>query len=723
MTVEACPSFLGNAFEHQDKISRTLVDIKNAREARTAEALKIKDEQIRILTEQNNKLLQAIENGEEEISAIQLEKAYVDDENRQLRESNFSVQCQAKVTGAEFEQLKGEAGESDERLKSITNQHAEVLTCLEMEEEQCLRLSTDLNGIQTELRDLKVQHICLVNNANGTQEEAAKTSKKCELQAEEIRILQSEVGVIKLQQSEETMKASVEIESLQEQLRVRKEKQYQLLEKLQNQEAARRKAEDQAATLEEMLQKLHSKSSSSDTQLQLERSSKLSQVDLNKKLTSDNDALLVKNKDITAKMQLMEQDHVRMEVKSRENGDQLREMAEKVFQLLERLKLAELGKTRSLEALRSKEDETYGLKKKISNLVKEHAKGAKQRVQLQNDLEALEDQVRDLKKHSLQLGQRCKEEGRLKVKIDDAKKEGEEKIKTLNSRLSFLLNKLQTDEEAKGRQKDELNSIQTQMETYMSTNRELNQQLNNCTSKAMTFDETLREKEAQLDSTRIKLDALQHLYNEQDEMREEANQREATAGRNDTLAGGRLRFFIDCKPTLGLFLLKAKNSKDRDWLDKNHCNAFMKKTSKSQKKQDLLLQKIAETFGIILTREEEIEKLTADLEEQAGEAEKLSRKLKLIHERLDIEEESKRRTLLKYINAVKASVSLGEEGCEKNREEVGSIGAGKIHLAEVSKTIDAAHLFNNIFAISAYAFHPSDMLRRRRSTCYICNVT
>jgi len=688
--LEACPPSPGNACTiKKEKTPRTLVDIKNAREARTAEALKIKDVQIRILTEQNNKLLEAIEKGEEEINAIELEKAYVDDENRQLRESNFIVQSQAKVNGAEFERLQEEGGERDLQLKIITTQHAEVLKLLESEEDKCSRLSTDMDDVQAELRDLKVEHTCLVDDANSTKEDAANMSKKSELQGEEIRLLRSEVETLKSQRSEEAMKASVEIESLQEQLRVRKEKQYQLLEKLQNQEAARRRAEDQASTMEESLQKLHSKSSSAETKLQLEISSKLSQVDLNKKLTSDNDVLLEKNKEMTANMQKMAQDQVRIEAESRENGEQLREMAEKVFQLLERLKLAELGKTRSLEALRSKEDEAHGLKKKLASLVKDHSKEAKLRVQLQNDQEELENQVRDLKKHTLQLGQRCKEEARLKVKLDDAKREGETKIKTLNSRMSFLLNKLQTDEEAKGRQKEEMNNIQKQMETCMTKNRDLQRQLDTFTSKSMALEESLREKEAQLDSTRIKLDALQQLYSEQDEMREEANEREAMIGSNNnpTLAGGRLRFFIENKPSLGLFVLKAKNAKDRDWLDKNHCNVFMKKASKSQNREDLLLQKVAEAFGIILTREEDNNKLIVDLEGRATELEKLTRKLSFVHERLDIEEESKRRTLLKYINAVKASVSLGEDGCEKNREEVGSIGAGKIHLAEVRKIL------------------------------------
>ena len=48
------------------------------------------------------------------------------------------------------------------------------------------------------------------------------------------------------------------------------------------------------------------------------------------------------------------------------------------------------------------------------------------------------------------------------------------------------------------------------------------------------------------------------------------------------------------------------------------------------------------------------------------------------------EEESKRRILLRYIRAVKASCSLGEPGCEEDRKEVGGVGAGRINLPEVS---------------------------------------
>lgn len=50
---------------------------------------------------------------------------------------------------------------------------------------------------------------------------------------------------------------------------------------------------------------------------------------------------------------------MRMEMESRDSGEQLREMAEKVFQLLERLKLAELAKNKAMEVTHYKRHNRY----------------------------------------------------------------------------------------------------------------------------------------------------------------------------------------------------------------------------------------------------------------------------------------------------------------------------------------------------------------------------
>ena len=120
-------------------------------------------------------------------------------------------------------------------------------------------------------------------------------------------------------------------------------------------------------------------------------------------------------------------------------------MAEKVFQLLERLKLAEIGKTKAVEALRKQQ--LVAQKKKNSRLLKSTMEG-KARVKAELDKKVLVDQIRALKKHNSELSSRCREEVKAKLKEHEDKNKHKKK-RTLGGRLSFLLNKLQSDEEAK----------------------------------------------------------------------------------------------------------------------------------------------------------------------------------------------------------------------------------------------------------------------------------
>ena len=90
-------------------------------------------------------------------------------------------------------------------------------------------------------------------------------------------------------------------------------------------------------------------------------------------------------------------------------------MAEKVFQLLERLKLAELGKTKSVEALKKKEQEVASLKKKNQRLLRESTEEGKKRVRAELDKKVVMDQLTALKRHNKQLSTRCREEVKAKV--------------------------------------------------------------------------------------------------------------------------------------------------------------------------------------------------------------------------------------------------------------------------------------------------------------------
>lgn len=652
----------------------------------TIEALK--DEQARFLSEQNRILLEVVQKRESEISEVELDRRRLLKENKNLQEAKLQAESQFKTIKPEFDRLTEKFNDNENRLKSVSIQHAEVVQLLEDEEEKNSKLSKVLINTESELRNLKVQNDRISNDLKSSQEELQRCQKHGQLQSEEIQLLRKDLEIVKNQQKEENLRSCVELESLQEQLGVRKEKQYQLLEKLQYHEGARIQAETRFASMEDNIRQLELKLSSTENQLQIEINSKVTQEEYNTKLRSENLSLLEKNKDSISIVQKMEKDHLRMEAAARESGEQLREMAEKVFQLLERLRLAELGKKRSLEALRSKEEECNGLKRKYDSIEKEYSKQSRLRMQIESEKSALDDQVRMLKKQNVQLGHRCKEEARLKVKVDNQKREAEAKIETLNSRITFLLNKLQTDEQAKTVMDQQMEKMQKMVEEYTEKKLELNCEVESSRGKITELEDRLREKDTEINSMRIKLEALQKVY-EHEEIEADSNTRQVSKGEveDPLLAGGRLRFFVENKSPQGMLMLKAKCPKDREWLEKNQCNIFMKKLSKSQNKLGLSLNKIAETYGIIRTEQEEVEKLTAALENKAADVEKMSRKLAFLHERLSTEEESKRRTLLKYINAVKVSVSVGEPGCERYREEVGKIGAGKVQLPEVRNTI------------------------------------
>lgn len=684
-----------SADEQGGKVApRSLVDIRAAREGRAAEAMKMKDEQIRILTEQNGKLLESIDHAEQEINALQLEKLTIEEENRSLHEKNFEVQSKAQAADGQLEEIRTESSDREKELKIMTAQNTELLRLLEAEEGNNANLAAECEVSRSEARDLKGKYEALINTSKSYEELANKSVREGQLQAEEVRLLRAEVEHLKQQSNEMSMKTTVEIESLQEQLRVRKEKQYQLLEKLQQQEEARRQAEDQVSCMDDRIRELRTKTSETETQLQLEINSKLSQEDANRKLVFDTQALSDENKELTSKWEKSEQERLRLEAEARDSGEQLREMAEKVFQLLERLKLAELGKTRSMEALRTKEQEVHALKKKNTRLINESTKEGKARVKAELDKKVLEDQIRALKKHNAQLGQRCKEEAKLKIREEEERKEAEEKVRTLNGRLSFLLNKVQTDEEEKVVQREDTKKMEGQLQNLAERCETLQKDLDSSEDRNRNLAQKIDLKDEEVQATKIKLEALEQLVNEQEESKEgKENQHLASKGcqQDRPLAGGRLRFFVESKPTLGMVLIKGKCVKDREWLDTTGCNGFLRKALKSQNTQEMLIQKLAELYGSAITQEEDREKIENELKERDEEVERLDKKVDYMHCKLSTEEESKRRTLLRYVNAVKASVSLGEPGSEKDREEVGRVGAGKIRLPEANLTDEEVH--------------------------------
>ena len=121
-----------------------------SRESRASEAIKMKDEQLRILTEQNSQLLRSLDAVEDEANTIQMEKLSLEEENRKLRDQSFEYRNKARSAELAAKKARGELQEKDKQLKIMTDQNSELLRLLESEEAATAKLES--SGPPEELR-------------------------------------------------------------------------------------------------------------------------------------------------------------------------------------------------------------------------------------------------------------------------------------------------------------------------------------------------------------------------------------------------------------------------------------------------------------------------------------------------------------------------------------------------------------------------------------------
>lgn len=585
--------------------------------------------------------------------------------------------------------------ERDTQIKVLTDHNTELLRLLEHEESQSSNLASQVASLRAELDALQAKYASLLATAKTHEEIASRATREGQLRAEEVRLLRNESDQLRACNTELKMKTQVELEALQEQLRVRKEKQYQLLEKIQQLEEVKRQSDDQVSGLEDKLRKFHERNQELETQLQLESKAKRAQIDANKNFFIENGNLMKDKQELQQRFEKAEQERTRMEAENRDSAEQLREMAEKVFQLLERLKLAELGKTKAIDGLKQKELELLGLKKKNSRLLKEGTQEGKARVKSEMDKKVMLEQIQALKKHNAQLSIRCSEEVKAKLKEAEERKVLEEKIKTMSGRIAFLLNKMQADEEAKIVTKEEIKKMHAQITSFQEKSAEVTNKLHATAESNRVVTEALRCKQDELDAQNIKMDALQKKIGELSVAMENSgissnmfdHDNQEGHGSNNRAGGGTFgrdgindpqhpddvvdalngRFFVESRASHGgLLVIKAKRQHAApktqqqaiEFLDKMSINAFLKRAQKSMNTKQMLVERIAALLSAILTAEDAVEEIRQHLVAKSDQISHLSRKTMLMQEKLTTEEDAKRKTLLRYVHEIKSRAAL-----------------------------------------------------------------
>ncbi len=331
---------------------------------------------------------------------------------------------------------------------------------------------------------------------------------------------------------------------------------------------------------------------------------------------------------LQSKVGRSENECLRTEAEARNSADQLREMAEKVFQLLERLKLSERAKKKALETLQNKDGEFATLKKKYERLMKETEKQARVRMKAEDDLGAHQEEMAALKRHGAQLAARCKDEAKSRIKEREEKLDTQEKIKIFEGRITFFLNKVQLEEDARAGMRDASKKMEIQLKALTLRGEELQRKLDEARESNVTVTQALRQKQEELDEVNMQYDALnkrlqQHQpsggqrSSKSDDLELLFSQEQDGGKRGGSAmypttdvppldpeavrsAGGRGVFYLESKPSQGLILVKSRHSIHMQWLKRHDINGFLRKAERHVRFKELVIERLCQVITKVL---------------------------------------------------------------------------------------------------------------------------
>jgi len=637
--------------------------------------LSLKDEQLRVLNEQNAQLLHNLSLIEEDSTAALAQKGALETENECLRDERHALECRVNAADNTLVRIRSECHEKNKQLHILSSQNSELLRLLEAEESHSSLLAASNERLRKEMEELKSKHAELVSTAKAHHLMATRAAEESQLRSGEARMLHDEVEVLTTRNSEFKLKSDVEVESLQEQLRAHKLRQYDLLGKLQAKEVERQGALEQVSGLEQRLRLLQANHLDLESQLQVETNARQSRESFIHKLTTENINFDRRITELQQHALRTECDKCRVETEARDSTEHLREMAHKVFQLLERLKLTELGRSQSMAELERKESEILSVLGRNTRLLQESTKEGRARVKAELNNRLLQDEIRALKAHNCTLARRCRQEVKLKLAAYTEKHDVLERSKAMAGRLGFLLNKTQADEAAQAARDDQQRNQETRFQASKSALALLRKRVNELTtsngmlSQALTAqrpdDQAVATSEGCIQRQKPQMKFTHVELHTSPSPVATRNPRILTSTSQDTHCV-RMYFQKDAR----LYLLKGLSTCASNWLHKHEVNQFLRGTQAGTSPVQALIHHIAWCHSLLVHTEQELAKCTSACllaNHQQTSAVETAKCLRL---ELNTVHDAKQRILLRYVDEVQR-----EGSCRGRREDYVANGA------------------------------------------------
>jgi hypothetical protein len=653
--VRATPSPMRRSRAHDGRIEGS-PGISMLKE-RAHEAVRMKDEQLKVLQKQNRKLLGTITDMEEEVAdakhklaEVETSALKVQDENLQLRTSVQRAEENGRLEAERHFQQEVEA--SQHQLRVMAEQNTELLRLLEAEEKR----STTTRSELSEYKERYKEAVSELSHVRGELDEEICTLKetaKCAQQRERELLAEMEAKDV------QSRGLRMNISSLEDKLVKVSTSNVELNSRLLDQQRdSSEKEEMMQSGVDEALVELKNNLNATTTELEIERREKSN-----------------------LKREVMEQ------------ADQLKEMAEKVFQLIDRLQAAEQAKEPAEEAATRVGKDLREAKERILKLETERAEADKQARRFGEELRKERNRVEESKKKLNEVSKMHRSEKELRLREARGRQEQQEARKALAGRVSYLMNKAALDDESRANARVDVKKLETQLHSSMKKNESLNAQLRRLREANKVLTESMRIKADEME--KLQVESTMRNWGSQDQVnkRMEADKSSIrnkgkfgsrksgggsddsvmdVAGKGSSLSRGSGYTIIKQLPrgrekeVPGLRASSKDDERAQVLLKKLQINEFFRYIGRRppDKAIDLCAEKLAQVVGtlrmseaIAAARARRAENI---MDRLRGELDMLRRKAQDQGERLFSEEEAKRSALIKYLHTVISGSGNGD---------------------------------------------------------------
>ncbi|CAD7957005.1 unnamed protein product [Amoebophrya sp. A120] len=470
----------------------------NQQEDTTGEA-GFRASEIAFLQEQNNNVLQALENIEDERdNTLRLVREWEDKEQQMLVET-ASVQQKIQVLQDALVQEKTELISKDEHVRVLSQQNQQMLELLELEEVKTRDLVAKIGELDEENNSLKVLEgefdkikEEIENLIKGKKEESLQTADQLREFRQLNESLRADIASVDAQ-------TQVDIEALNQVLTVVSNKNVEYMQQLQKQDTREQHLNEELAGLRD---------TASGLKKEIEQMKKQMDGDENERGSFERDKASLQQKieslesqiDVLKKtLNTAEKSNEQLHEENRRSAEKFREMADKVYGLMDSLRLNQVE-------LKRMEAENSAKQKKFSNTEKLIA-NVQSKISMELDAKQIaEQEKRDadsesalLKKKNKKIEESIATAQNMQEQIGKHIVELNEQINALQTQNAYLASRIDGQEEEKSSLKGEIKKSADRFADMSKTNNLLREEIDKLDLALQDIRETTVNLRAELE--------------------------------------------------------------------------------------------------------------------------------------------------------------------------------------------------------------------------------